>query len=101
MIRVYCRCNGGDYFVGEGCPFDGWSSAESKAIAHAARRIANRGVAPSIAALREEGLDDTALMRTVLIEFGSEESVFDAFQPGAFIVDGRLLTYKDLGPNLT
>ena len=35
MIRAYCRCNSGHYFVGEYCPIDGWSSSVAKELVKA------------------------------------------------------------------
>jgi hypothetical protein len=99
MVRVYCRCNGGDYFVGRNCPFDGWSSPESEAIDGAARHLEAAGVAPSIAALRQAGLDEDALARAVVIDFGSEASVFDGLQPKAYVVGGRGRLLKDMDLN--
>ena len=96
MVRVYCRCNGGHYFVGEYCPFDGWSSLESKAIAEAARHLADAGITPSVGTLRDACLSAKALARAVVIEFGSEESAFEALAPEAYVVDGQARMLKDM-----
>ena len=40
LARAYCRCNSGHYFVGEYCPFDGWSSSASKELAAVSERLA-------------------------------------------------------------
>jgi hypothetical protein len=100
MTVVYCRCNGGDYFVGEYCPFDGWSSADSKAIAAAARSLADAGHTPSIQALRAAGLGEQTLARALVIDFGAETSAFEAMSPRTCIIDGRVIPYTDLDANL-
>jgi len=93
VVRGYRRCNGGDYFIGRNCPFDGWSSPGSEAIDAAVRHLEAAGVAPSIAALRRAGLDEDALARAVVIDFGSEAAVFDGLQPKAYVVGGRGRTW--------
>jgi hypothetical protein len=99
MTRVYCRCNGGDYFLGEFCPFDGWASPESRAIADAARRLEEAGIPPSIQSLREAGLGEAALARAVVIEFGAAESAFEALTPKLLVVGGQVRQPKDLNLN--
>jgi hypothetical protein len=98
MIRVFCRCNGGDYFIGEYCPFDGWSSPESEAIASAVRRLEEEGIMPSVDTLREAGLGPEALARTVVIEFGSDASAFEAVTPSLLVVSGQACELTRLGP---
>jgi hypothetical protein len=95
MVRVYCRCNGGDYFLGEYCPFDGWSSPKSKEIVEATERLRREGITPSVAALRSTGLSQKALARTLIIEYGSEASAFEALTPQLYVLEGRTLEPKD------
>ena len=97
MVRVYCRCNGGHYFVGEYCPFDGWSSPESKAITAAAQRLKAEGVTPTVDALRKACLSPNALARAVVVEFGSADSAFEALAPETYVVGGQARTLKNMG----
>ena len=97
MKRVYCRCNGGHYFSGEVCPFDGWSSVESQAVAAAAERLAEDGAPPSIAALQEVGLAGAALARAIVIEFGSGAAAFDAVLPEGYSISGSWCPLEQAG----
>ena len=53
MIRAYCRCNSGHYFVGEYCPIDGWSSPITKELVQATQRVTAAGQTLSVPALRQ------------------------------------------------
>src|SRR5438132_7446484 len=86
-VRAYCRCNGGHYFQGEHCPFDGWSSPASKELARAVQQVAATGREISLRALREIGLTGAALERIVVIEFGCEASAFDALAPQQYVLN--------------
>jgi len=88
--RVYTRCNGGHYFAGgRSCPFDGWSSMDTEAIAIAAASLEKVGTEPSLENLREAGLPDAALARAVVMEFASVDSAFDALYATEVVVDGQ------------
>ncbi len=90
MKRVYCRCNGGDYFEGGGaCPVDGWSSPESLELAEAVACLTAGGQEPSIAELRRLGVSEAALARTIVIEFGSEAAAFEVMTPRGYAVSGQ------------
>ena len=93
MIRAYCRCNSGHYFVGESCPIDGWSSPIAKELVQAAKRVTAAGQALSVPALRQVGLSEAAAQRTVVIEFGTDACVFDAIVPEGLVIHG---TWKPL-----
>ena len=98
MKHAYCRCNGGDYFrEGGACPIDGWSSPQSIELADAVERVRNAGRDLSIAELRRLGVSDATLARTVIIEFGSEDAVFEALTPEGYVVDGRWKLLRHLG----
>jgi hypothetical protein len=86
--RAYCRCNSGHYFEGTHCPFDGWSSPASAELAGAVARLRDAGRAVSIQALCRAGVSGPTLARTVVMEFGCDESAFEALAPEGLIVDG-------------
>src|SRR5260370_41749182 len=77
-VRAYCRCNSGHYFQGEVCPFDGWSSAASRELAAAVDRLNREGEQVSVAALRKAGVSRATIEHTVVLEFGSDASIFEA-----------------------
>ena len=88
MRRLYCRCNSGHYFVGEYCPIDGWSSPVSKELVQVIKRVTASGQEPSLRALREVGLSEATLQRTIVIEFGTDACVFDAIAPEGYVIRG-------------
>lgn len=95
MIKAYCRCNSGHYFVGESCPLDGWSSAASTELTNAVERIINSEQKISVAALREVGVSEATLKRTVVVEFGSDTAVFDAISPDGYFVNEKLIKSRN------
>ena len=98
MMRAYWRCNGGHYFCTSRCPFDGWSSPELQALHDAAQRLVLNDISPSLAALRAEGVSDGALRRAMVVEFGSEEAVFDAISPDYYVIAGKEVKLRKAGP---
>ncbi|TAM81698.1 MAG: hypothetical protein EPN47_13250 [Acidobacteria bacterium] len=92
MTRLYWRCNGGHYFCTLCCPYDGWSSPELRDLHTASERLRSKNVLPSLDALRAEGMGETAIKRAIVIEFGSEEAVFDAISPRSYVVGGKEIT---------
>jgi hypothetical protein len=86
--RAYCRCNSGHYFEGSHCPFDGWSSPESAELAAAIDRLRAARRPLSIHLLSETGVSEPTLARTIVIEFGCDDSSFQAIAPEGLIVDG-------------
>jgi len=95
MTRAYCRCNSGHYFVGEFCPLDGWSSSESTELKKVVEQVVGTGEEPSLVRLRAAGLSDSALRRTIVIEFGIDECAFDAISPEGYFVDGHWIKQRD------
>src|SRR5258708_1313670 len=89
MMRAYCRCNGGHYFTGENCPFDGWSSAESKELTRLIARFASEGRAASLRELREAGMSSGTLKGVIVMEFGNDAAAFDAIEPREYIIEGE------------
>jgi len=97
VAHAYSRCNGGHYFRGVCCPLDGWSSAASEELDTACRRLAAAGRAVSLASLREAGVSQGSLRRIIVVEFGCEESVFDAVSPEGYVVNGSWQPLEELG----
>jgi hypothetical protein len=95
--RAFIRCNGGDYFQGEYCPLDNWSSAESKELAAITARLTAEGQEVSIAGLRKVGVSETTIKRTIVIDFGSDASVFEAISPQGFVVNGKWKLLRQAG----
>jgi hypothetical protein len=87
-VRAYCRCNSGHYFEGTHCPFDGWSSSLSAELAGAVAGLRDAGCTVSIQALSRAGVSGPTLARTIIMEFGCDESAFEALAPEGLIVDG-------------
>ena len=84
--RAFTRCNGGHYFTGPACPFDGWSSDETRAIAIATEHLALSGTSVSIEGLQQAGLTAAAIDRVVVMEFSSPAHAFDALQPELVVI---------------
>jgi hypothetical protein len=97
--RAYCRCNSGHYFVGEYCPFDGWSSPASKELTDAVKTLAGLGRDVSVAELRAIGVSDSTVWRTLIVEFGTGASAFDALAPEQYVVNGEVKPPLKLGPS--
>ena len=99
MTRVYWRCNSGHYFTTLRCPFDGWGSQQLTELHDAAQRLLGKGLVPSFAALRAEGVSDDAIHRAIVVEFGSEKAAFDAISPDYLVVDGKAIPFIKAGPD--
>jgi hypothetical protein len=93
---AYCRCNSGHYFSGEFCPFDGWSSPASRELSRAIEQLARSQHPVSLEELRKAGVSQATLERTIVIEFGSSTSVFDAVAPQEFVVHGEAKSVRQL-----
>ncbi len=87
--RAYCRCNSGHYFIGEHCPFDGWSSAASRELTEAVKKLETQKRDISIVELRAAGVSDTTLWCTLVIEFATSASAFEALSPDHLVIDGE------------
>ena len=95
MSKAYIRCNSGHYFIGVNCPLDGWSSAESVELTKAVEAVLAAGKELSIKSLSEAGLSDLAVKRTIVVEFGVNESAFDAVSPEGYFVNGEWIKQRD------
>jgi hypothetical protein len=94
--RAYCRCNSGHYFVGEHCPLDGWSSPASQELTRAVERLAEECRPVSLEELRKAGVSQTTFERTLVIQFGSAGSVFEAIAPEGYVVDDEWKPLREL-----
>lgn len=99
VSRAYSRCNSGHYFAGEFCPFDGWSSSAAAELAELVERLEQLGKEITLAELKRAGLSDAALARTVVIDFGNDQSAFDAVSPKEYHVRGETKPPLKLGPH--
>jgi hypothetical protein len=45
--------------------------------------------------LRAAGLTESALKRTIVIDFGSNDSAFDAISPAGYFVNGQWIKQRD------
>jgi len=96
IARAYSRCNSGHYFVGENCPFDGWSSAASKELARTVEVLSHSGQQVSMEELRNAGVSEATLLRAIVVQVGSDGSVFDAFSPKLLVVNEKAMRVEDL-----
>ena len=80
---LYFYCNGGDYFSGDSCPLDGFSTPEIQATQRLIDDMLAKGNSLSIAALREAGADPGVLGSALLIEKSSSMSTWSYFTPTA------------------
>ncbi len=96
ISRAYCRCNSGHYFMGECCPFDGWSSPASRELANAVKQLEREGQPVSLENLQKLGLRSATMERTAVIQFGSDTSAFEAVAPHLCVVDDQALPITKL-----
>lgn len=100
--RAYYRCNGGDYFRGtDNCPVDGSHAPGALLLAAAEQRLIEGDRELSIELLRQIGLSDAVLARTIVIEFADDESMFEAMAPESYIIHGELRLRFDWPSGLT
>lgn len=99
--RAYSRCNSGHYFQGECCPFDGWSSAASRELTAAVKRLARAERTLSIEELRNCGVSERTIARTIVIEFGSGDSAFEAINPASLVIADEVVPLARLNENFT
>jgi hypothetical protein len=95
--KVYFRCNSGHYFDSAHCPFDDWTTGEFAEIAAVAGRL---GDDVSIDRLQDQGIPAHALGRVLIIDFGSDASVFQAMDPAGYIVAGKWTPIGSAGADL-
>jgi hypothetical protein len=98
LVQAYCRCNGGDYFVGGVCPVDGWSSPASEELTRLVQRLRADDRPLSLEALKAASASEATLKRTIVVQFGSEEAAFEAITPRAYVVGGKVHRPNELRP---
>ncbi len=96
MQKAYWRCNSGHYFCSVNCPQDGWSRPYFQRLFEVVRDMEKTGENVSIERLRQKGFDREALDRVIVIDFGSEEAVFDAIVPEGYLIDGKFIPLTKL-----
>lgn len=98
--KLYLRCNGGHYFLGAVCPFDGWTLDGAVDLVDHAIRLDGSGEL-SLASLVAGVKPSPELLRRVLIiEFGADSAVYEALVPERYLVDGREVLWRDTGDGL-
>ncbi len=95
--RAYWRCNSAHYYSSLHCPIDGWTFKGCAQLMAAVENTERRSEALSIQALSQAGAPEDAINRTIIIEFGSDESVFDALLPEGYLIDGEIKKVHQLG----
>jgi hypothetical protein len=85
--------------MGEYCPFDGWSSPASKELTEAVEQLTSSDRAISFEELRKAGVSAATIARTIIIDFGSNDSVFDAVSPKEYVVNGEAQPLQKLSRN--
>jgi hypothetical protein len=98
MKRLFIRCNGGHYFQGANCPFDGWGTLDGTSpIVEALHQIEMEGADVSIAELLKRAtLSPTLISRIVIIDFGDDAAVFDALAPDRYVYRGQQLMWHQV-----
>jgi hypothetical protein len=96
MRRTFWRCSSGHYFSSRNCPIDGWSRPYLERLSEAVKGMEGRGEDVSIERLRCKGFDKETLDRVIVIDFGSEEAVFDGIIPEGYLIDGKFIILRKL-----
>ena len=65
-------------------------------MADAVDRLSGLKLEPSFAQLRRVGLKKAARHRTIVVDFGTEEAIFEAVAPEGYVVDGKWRPLRDL-----
>ena len=89
LTHAFSRCDGGHYFEGEFCPFDGWSSESSRELSAAVQRLRAKDAAVTMKELRAAGVSSEALPGTVVMNFGSAAVAFEGLLPRELVVNGK------------
>ncbi len=96
IARAYSRCNSGHHFVGENSPFDGWSSEASRELTRAVAILSHSGRRVSMEEFRTIGVSEATIRRTIVIEFGSADSAFDAISPKLYVINEKAMRVDEL-----
>jgi hypothetical protein len=98
---AYTRCNSGHYFMGEFCPFDGWSSPASRELTHALKRFAGSRQQISLESLQKAGASEPTIARATVISVGSDTSAFEAISPDYYVVNDESIPLSKLDEAFT
>lgn len=98
--HLFFRCNGGHYFRGPGCPYDGWYTDDAAAMVERFKALDAAGHDITVASLVDAHTSDELRGRIVLMEFSDEASVFDALVPERYIYDGEDVLLENVGRHL-
>jgi hypothetical protein len=96
MLKALIRCNEGHYFDSEHCPFDGWSSLDSKRFKEIITSIHDDGSIISFEELKKRGAPGSVTSRMIIIDFGESNFLFDAFSADGYFINGEHFTLQDL-----
>lgn len=96
MLRTYWRCNSGHYFSSQSCPQDGWTRPYLQRLLEVVKEMEEKGENVSIERLRQEGFDQEALDRVIVIEFGSAAAVFEGYIPEGYLINGKFIPPEKL-----
>lgn len=89
--RLFFRCNGGHYFQGTHCPWDGWTMDGLQEVIVTFQRASSVG----------SHVEPDLMQRILIIEFGSDDAVFDALNPERYIYNGKEILLRETGPALS
>ena len=64
------------------------------------KKITSEGKKLTLKELKENAASDETLRRTIIIDFGTGNFVFDAFSPDGFIIGGKYLRLPELPSEL-
>ena len=99
MRHLFIRCTGGDYYRGHThCPFDGWSMPGLDVVL--AQFASLEASLQTVDELAKLGTPPEILARVVIIEFGAEQSAFEAIAPHHFVHRGRVTSVQDVDLDL-
>jgi hypothetical protein len=79
-VEVYTRCMDGEYFFGDSCPRDGFSSETSIEITLLVAALREEGKTPSINELVSRGFQGS-IDDNIVVEFASHRFVPDWLTP--------------------
>jgi hypothetical protein len=98
MRRLFVRCNGGHYFHGPGCPFDGWGGPEGVAALFAIESACHdEGRELTLDDVRAVATEKGLLQRVLIIEHADTSAEFEALAPEYFIACGEMWTLATCG----
>ncbi|WP_394846166.1 hypothetical protein LZC95_01725 [Pendulispora brunnea] len=101
MKRLFFRCDGGHYFQGACCPFDGWSMAGVAKAAEYFDTLGQSGEPQELEAMKALRLSDDLIQRMLIIEFGDENAIFEALAPERCLYQGKELLWSEADDTLS